>query len=35
VERFDDLAARIGAAAAEYAGRVRRREFPTDAQLYR
>mgnify|MGYP002780028589 CR=1 FL=1 len=35
VERFDDLAARISAAAADYAGRVRRREFPTDAQLYR
>ena len=35
VERFDDLAARIGAAAANYAGRVRRREFPTEAQLYR
>ena len=35
VERFDDLAARISAAAADYAGRVRSRAFPTDAQLYR
>lgn len=35
VERFDDLAARISAAAADYAGRVRGRTFPTDAQLYR
>lgn len=35
VERFDDLAARISAAAADYAQRVRSRAFPTDAQLYR
>ncbi len=35
VERFDDLAGHISAAAADFAGRVRRREFPTDAQLYR
>ena len=35
VERFDDLAGRISAAAADYAARVRSRAFPTDAQLYR
>jgi 3-methyl-2-oxobutanoate hydroxymethyltransferase len=35
VERFDDMAGRISAAAADYAGRVRNRQFPTDAQLYR
>jgi 3-methyl-2-oxobutanoate hydroxymethyltransferase len=35
VERFDDLAGRISAAAADYAGRVRARQFPTEAQLYR
>ena len=35
VERFDDLAARISDAAARYAGAVRERRFPTDAQLYR
>jgi 3-methyl-2-oxobutanoate hydroxymethyltransferase len=35
VERFDDLAARISDAAARYAGSVRERRFPGDAQLYR
>ncbi|WP_164156220.1 3-methyl-2-oxobutanoate hydroxymethyltransferase [Sandarakinorhabdus rubra] len=35
VERFDDLAGHITAAATEYAARVRARAFPTDAQLYR
>lgn len=35
VERFDDLAARISDAASRYAGAVRERRFPTDAQLYR
>jgi 3-methyl-2-oxobutanoate hydroxymethyltransferase len=35
VRRFDDLAARIGAAAAAYAGAVRDRSFPADAELYR
>ncbi|MCA3255200.1 MAG: 3-methyl-2-oxobutanoate hydroxymethyltransferase [Alphaproteobacteria bacterium] len=34
VKRFDDLAARIDAAAATYAAAVRDRSFPTDAQLY-
>lgn len=35
VERFDDLTARISVAAARYAGAVRERRFPGDAQLYR
>ncbi len=35
VERFDDLAARISDAASRYAGAVRERRFPGDAQLYR
>jgi 3-methyl-2-oxobutanoate hydroxymethyltransferase len=35
VKRYDDLAARIGEAAAAYAAEVRSREFPTDAQTYR
>ena len=34
VERFDDLAVRIDAAAAAYAGAVRSRRFPTEKQLY-
>jgi 3-methyl-2-oxobutanoate hydroxymethyltransferase len=34
VKRFDDLAARIGAAAEAYAAEVKARSFPTDAQLY-
>jgi 3-methyl-2-oxobutanoate hydroxymethyltransferase len=35
VKRYDDLAARIGEAAASYAGEVRSRAFPTDDQTYR
>jgi 3-methyl-2-oxobutanoate hydroxymethyltransferase len=35
VERFDDLAAHITAAATRYAGAVRDRSFPGEAQLYR
>jgi len=35
VKRYDDLAARIGEAAAAYAGEVRSRSFPTDEQTYR
>jgi 3-methyl-2-oxobutanoate hydroxymethyltransferase len=35
VKRFDDLAARIGEAAATYAGEVRTRAFPTEEQIYR
>jgi len=35
VKRFDDLAARIGEAAAAYAADVRSRAFPTDDQVYR
>jgi 3-methyl-2-oxobutanoate hydroxymethyltransferase len=35
VKRFDDLAARIGEAAAAYASDVRSRAFPTDDQIYR
>ena len=34
VERFDDLAVRIGDAAATYASAVRERRFPTEKQLY-
>ena len=34
VKRYDDLAPRITAAAATYAGEVRSRAFPTDAQTY-
>ncbi len=34
VERFDDLAVRIDAAAASFAGAVRERRFPTEKQLY-
>ena len=34
VERFDDLALRIDAAAATYAAAVRERRFPTEKQLY-
>jgi 3-methyl-2-oxobutanoate hydroxymethyltransferase len=35
VKRFDDLAARIGDAAATYAAEVRTRAFPTEDQIYR
>ena len=35
VKRFDDLAGRIGAAAAAYAADVRSRAFPTEEQIYR
>ncbi|MEO5809223.1 MAG: 3-methyl-2-oxobutanoate hydroxymethyltransferase [Sphingomicrobium sp.] len=35
VKRYDDLATRIGEAAASYAGEVRARAFPTDEQTYR
>jgi 3-methyl-2-oxobutanoate hydroxymethyltransferase len=35
VKRFDDLASRIGEAAATYAADVRSRAFPTDEQVYR
>ena len=34
VKRYDDLAARIGEAAATYAAEVRERRFPTDEQTY-
>ena len=34
VKRYDDLAARIGAAAAAYASEVRDRSFPTSGQTY-
>jgi 3-methyl-2-oxobutanoate hydroxymethyltransferase len=35
VKRYDDLAARIGEAARNYAGEVRSRSFPTPDQTYR
>jgi 3-methyl-2-oxobutanoate hydroxymethyltransferase len=35
VKRYDDLATRIGKAAAAYAGEVRARSFPTEDQIYR
>jgi 3-methyl-2-oxobutanoate hydroxymethyltransferase len=35
VKRFDDLAGRIGDAAAAYAAEVRARSFPTEDQIYR
>jgi 3-methyl-2-oxobutanoate hydroxymethyltransferase len=35
VKRYDDLAARIGEAAATYASEVRARGFPTEDQIYR
>jgi 3-methyl-2-oxobutanoate hydroxymethyltransferase len=35
VKRYDDLASRIGEAAATYAGEVRARSFPTEDQIYR
>jgi len=35
VKRYDDLATRIGEAAAAYAGEVRERTFPTSDQTYR
>ena len=35
VKRYDDLATRIGEAAAAYAAEVRERSFPTEEQTYR
>ena len=35
VKKYDDLAARIGDAAAAYAAEVRARAFPTEEQIYR
>jgi 3-methyl-2-oxobutanoate hydroxymethyltransferase len=35
VKRYDDLAARVGEAAAAYAAEVRSRAFPTEEQIYR
>jgi 3-methyl-2-oxobutanoate hydroxymethyltransferase len=35
VKRYDDLATRIGEAAAAYASEVRARSFPTSDQTYR
>ena len=35
VKRYDDLAGRIGDAAAAYAAEVRARSFPTEDQIYR
>ena len=35
VKRYDDLAARISAAAEAYAGEVRARTFPGEEQTYR
>jgi 3-methyl-2-oxobutanoate hydroxymethyltransferase len=35
VKRYDDLAARVDAAAAAYAAEVRARSFPGDEQIYR
>jgi len=35
VKRYDDLASRIGATAAAYAGEVRARAFPGEEQIYR
>ena len=35
VKRYDDLATRIGEAAASYAVEVRTRSFPTEDQTYR
>ena len=35
VKRYDDLAGRIEAAAAAYAGEVRSRAFPGEEQIYR
>jgi 3-methyl-2-oxobutanoate hydroxymethyltransferase len=35
VKRYDDLATRIGEAAAAYAAEVRARSFPTEEQIYR
>ena len=35
VKRYDDLATRVGEAAAAYAGEVRARAFPGEAQVYR
>lgn len=35
VKKYDDLSARIGAAAESYAAEVRSRAFPTEEQIYR
>jgi 3-methyl-2-oxobutanoate hydroxymethyltransferase len=35
VKKYGDLAGEIGAAAAAYAGEVRSRAFPGEAQIYR
>ena len=35
VKRYDDIATRIGTAAATYAAEVKARSFPTDQQTYR
>ncbi len=35
VKRYDDLASRVGEAAAAYASEVRSRSFPTEDQIYR
>jgi 3-methyl-2-oxobutanoate hydroxymethyltransferase len=35
VKRYDDLASRIGEAAATYAAEVKARSFPTEEQIYR
>jgi 3-methyl-2-oxobutanoate hydroxymethyltransferase len=35
VRRFDDVAARVTAAAGAYAAAVRERSFPGEAELYR
>jgi 3-methyl-2-oxobutanoate hydroxymethyltransferase len=35
VKRYDDLAGRVGEAAAAYASEVRSRSFPTEDQIYR
>jgi 3-methyl-2-oxobutanoate hydroxymethyltransferase len=35
VKRYDDLAGRVGEAAASYAAEVRSRSFPTEDQIYR
>jgi 3-methyl-2-oxobutanoate hydroxymethyltransferase len=35
VKRYDDLATRVGEAAAAYAAEVRGRSFPTEEQIYR
>ena len=35
VKRYDDLAARITEAVTSYAGEVKERAFPTEAETYR